>query len=470
MATRRSTRSETKGVNPSSLNDDGGEKNGRESTLDDASENKSGAVDAPGGGAAQGRASKRSSKKRSGSARASRPPSSSSGAKAKKASSSAAALEEPIDETNRLKRDTAFLCPMQFRNNLPPPRAHDWKLLRRKGSIDDDFAEHNVACLYDGLRRSANFLPEDLGITLDPLGTDAFRAEKVKPELHPDDQILLASDSKTDSQGGRKGRRADPDVNKAMWLMNTKYISEGGLSLKTGISEKSNLILRRQKELEKLEGKDAYVSEREKQIAAIKKSFESSESLTLETVKHPKNKNVKPVSVKPVFPDFKKWQQNFVRLTFDEEPTLDVEGMGDASETIKERVMRSAIVKPMMVEDEGGRPEKFMTLLLPKDVKSAAENFILADEGSENGTEYDWIREYKYAVKTEGINTVCFYVRKDRVTYADLNTKISCQKKSKSSKGREGQSWKPVSVDVRKRKRTVDEEEKRKNKLAAIDF
>ena len=74
-----------------------------------------------------------------------------------------------VDETNRLKRETAFLCPMQFRNNLPPPRALDWKLLRRKGSLVDDdmMAEHNVALLYDELRRSTRMFSEDLGINLD---------------------------------------------------------------------------------------------------------------------------------------------------------------------------------------------------------------------------------------------------------------------------------------------------------------
>ena len=105
-----------------------------------------------------------------------------------------------VDETNRLKRETAFLCPMQFRNNLPPPRALDWKLLRRKGSLVDDdmMAEHNVALLYDELRRSTRMFSEDLGINLDPIGSDAFRAARTKGEIHPDDLILLANDSAKD--------------------------------------------------------------------------------------------------------------------------------------------------------------------------------------------------------------------------------------------------------------------------------
>ena len=75
----------------------------------------------------------------------------------------------------------------------------------------------------------------------------------------------------------------------------------------------------------------------------------------------PRNKSLKPVSVTPVFPDFKVWPQNFVRLTFDEDPTLDVEGVSDAMEDVKEKAMQKAIVKPMMVEDEAGRPDKFIS-------------------------------------------------------------------------------------------------------------
>ena len=400
--------------------------------------------------------------------------------KKKKTSSGKGAQTQPehiVDETNRLKRETAFLCPMQFRNNLPPPRALDWKLLRRKGSLDDDMmAEHNVALLYDELRRSTRMFSEDLGINLDPIGSDAFRAAKTKGDIHPDDLILLANDSARDKESkSRSGRK--PDVNKAMWLMNTKYISEGGLSLKTGISEKSNLILKRQRELREQEEKldpglrdyNKSLTEREKQILAIKKSFEAAEKLTLETATHPRNKSLKPVSVTPVFPDFKVWPQNFVRLTFDEDPTLDVEGVSDAMEDVKEKAMQKAIVKPMMVEDEAGRPDKFIALMLPKDAANAENVKILDENENENGTEYDWVREYKYAVKTEDINTICFYFGKDRVTYADLNTKITCQKKAKSTKGREGQAWKPVSVHVKKRKRTEEEEEERSAKLAAIE-
>ena len=400
--------------------------------------------------------------------------------KKKKTSSGKGAQTQPeqiVDETNRLKRETAFLCPMQFRNNLPPPRALDWKLLRRKGSLDDDMmADHNVALLYDELRRSTRMFSEDLGINLDPIGSDAFRAAKTKGDIHPDDLILLANDSARDKESkSRSGRK--PDVNKAMWLMNTKYISEGGLSLKTGISEKSNLILKRQRELREQEEKldpglrdyNKSLTEREKQILAIKKSFEAAEKLTLETATHPRNKSLKPVSVTPVFPDFKVWPQNFVRLTFDEDPTLDVEGVSDAMEDVKEKAMQKAIVKPMMVEDEAGRPDKFIALMLPKDAANAENVKILDENENENGTEYDWVREYKYAVKTEDINTICFYFGKDRVTYADLNTKITCQKKAKSTKGREGQAWKPVSVHVKKRKRTEEEEEKRSAKLAAIE-
>ena len=68
---------------------------------------------------------------------------------------------------------------------------------------------------------------------------------------------------------------------------------------------KVDLILKRQIELREEEEKldpslrdyNKSLSEREKQILAIKKSFEAAEKLTLETATHPRNKSLKPISV-----------------------------------------------------------------------------------------------------------------------------------------------------------------------------
>ena len=52
---------------------------------------------------------------------------------------------------NRLKRDTAFLCHMQFKNDLPAVPI-DWKMLQTR--VDRRaLAEYSHLSLYDGLRK-----------------------------------------------------------------------------------------------------------------------------------------------------------------------------------------------------------------------------------------------------------------------------------------------------------------------------
>ena len=63
--------------------------------------------------------------------------------------SSASAAAAPVTAENRLKRDTAFLCHMQFKNDLPAVPI-DWKMLQTRW-IDQPAS--TALSLYDGLRK-----------------------------------------------------------------------------------------------------------------------------------------------------------------------------------------------------------------------------------------------------------------------------------------------------------------------------
>ena len=64
--------------------------------------------------------------------------------------SSASAAAAPVTEENRLKRDTAFLCHMQFKNDLPAVPI-DWKMLQTR--VDRRAPPCRDLSLYDGLRK-----------------------------------------------------------------------------------------------------------------------------------------------------------------------------------------------------------------------------------------------------------------------------------------------------------------------------
>ena len=73
---------------------------------------------------------------------------------------------------NLLKRRTTFLCPMEFKNDLPPVPV-DWKFLRVP--VDhESFTKYSHLALDDELRADVA-LSADLGITLDPLLMKQFQ-------------------------------------------------------------------------------------------------------------------------------------------------------------------------------------------------------------------------------------------------------------------------------------------------------
>ena len=79
---------------------------------------------------------------------------------------------------NRLKRHTAFLCPIESKNDLPPAPV-DWKFLRVPVATDS-FTEYSHLDLEEERRKDVA-LVSDLGITLDPMVAAAFRARARAP-------------------------------------------------------------------------------------------------------------------------------------------------------------------------------------------------------------------------------------------------------------------------------------------------
>ena len=68
--------------------------------------------------------------------------------------SSASAAAAPVTEENRLKRDTAFLCHMQFKNDLPAVPI-DWKMLQTR--VDRRAPPSTRTCLCTTVCASGGF-------------------------------------------------------------------------------------------------------------------------------------------------------------------------------------------------------------------------------------------------------------------------------------------------------------------------
>ena len=364
---------------------------------------------------------------------------------------------------NRLKRHTAFLCPIEFKNDLPPVPV-DWKFLRVPVATDS-FTEYSHLDLEEERRKDVA-LVSDLGITLDPMVAAAFRAPRERPPIHPADLALLEDGDGAKPRTGivdqRKKKVKRPDLSKALWLMNTQYISSASLPEHLGRSEQAYAKGKAKRGEDGALGADADDGRdpREAQIESIEASFAAAARAPV----HPTApKTTKPLEVIPVLPDFERWAGDHLHFVFDEDPCKDVAALAGADDRAKSAAMERAIAKPFTVTTSEG-PSKVLGLMLPAD---PSQTSAFAKEGEEE--EYMWVREYKYAVEPEpdpSLGTCVFFFDAAEKTarYVELNTKISLSKRSKY--GAAGETPAPVPSKITVRRRAPDDAENAARKRA----
>ena len=351
---------------------------------------------------------------------------------------------------NLLKRRTTFLCPMEFKNDLPPVPV-DWKFLRVP--VDhESFTKYSHLALDDELRADVA-LSADLGITLDPLLMKQFQVPAERPPLDPADLALLEDGETARPRTGivtdnskKKLKVKRPDLSKALWLMNTQYISSQALPEHLGRSEKAWAKERRGDDGDGA-GDASWRDPREVQVEAIEASFAAAQKTP---VHDKKPDEVRVVEVIPVLPDFERWSGSYLHFVYDEDPAKDVASIADLDDAGKAAVLERSLVKPYSLPSADGGKEKFVALMLPKDPSAAAR------EGY--AEPYEWIREYQYRLVEErdraaGLGNMCFFFDEKEGTarYVELNTKLALSKRSKHAKRETRDAeWRPSEVTVKR--------------------
>ena len=357
------------------------------------------------------------------------------------------------------------MCPIEFKNDLPPVPV-DWKFLRVPVSRES-FTKYSHLDLEEERRKDVA-LVSDLGITLDPMVAAAFRVPRERPLIDPADLALLEDGDGAKTRTGivdqKKKKVKRPDLSKALWLMNTQYISSASMPEHLGRSEQAYA---KGKSRGAGAGADADDGRdpREVQIESIERSFAAAAKPPV----HPKApKTVKPLEVIPVTPDFERWAGDHLHFVFDEDPCKDVATLEGADDRAKSAAMERAIAKPFTVTTSEG-PSKVLGLMLPADPSLSS---AFAKEGEEE--EYAWVREYKYAVEPEpdpSLGTCVFFFDNAAKTarYVELNTKISLSKRSKY--GAAGEIPAPVPSEITVRRRAPDnaENDARKRARATLE-
>ncbi|XP_057527318.1 protein PAF1 homolog [Amaranthus tricolor] len=348
-------------------------------------------------------------------------------------------------DENPMKRQTAFMCRMKFRNELPDPSSQP-KLMNLNRD-KDRFTRYTITSL-EKMHKPKLYVEPDLGIPLDLLDLSVYNPPVERFPLAPEDEELLRDDEAATplKRDGikRKERPSDQGVS---WLVKTQYISP-----LSNDGTKQSLTEKQAKELRELkEGHNVLhnLNNRDRQIKEIQASFEACKSQPV----HATKKHLKPVEVLPLLPYFDRYDDQYVVANFDGEPTVDAEMFGKMPKSIREDLEGKAVMKSFTATgSDPDKPERFLGYMVPSTEELSKDIY---DE--EEDVSFSWVREYNWDVKGEDPDELSTYLvtfDDDAARYLPLPTKLALRKR-RAKEGRtqeDGEQFvQPGKLTVRRR-------------------
>ncbi|KAM3211120.1 hypothetical protein ACQJBY_064751 [Aegilops geniculata] len=330
---------------------------------------------------------------------------------------------------NRLKKPTTFLCKHKFRNELPDPSAQlKWLPLNKD---KDRYTKYRISSLEKNYLPKM-IVPEDLGIPLDLLDMTVYNPPAAQLPLAPEDEELLRDDEVLTPVKPEGIRKKERPTDKGMsWLVKTQYISP----LSTDAAKMSITEKQAKERRESREGRDNVLenlNDRQKRIKAIAESFKAAKSRPV----HQTKRGMEPEFVLPLVPDFDRYNDPFVMVNFDGDPTADSEQYNKLERTVRDECESQALMKSFQVSgSDPAKQEKFLAYMAP------APHELVKDLDDENEDfQYSWIREYHWEVRGDDKQDPTTYLVSfddDDAKYLPLPTKLVLQKK-KAKEGRSG--------------------------------
>ncbi|CAD6266137.1 unnamed protein product [Miscanthus lutarioriparius] len=330
---------------------------------------------------------------------------------------------------NRLKKPTTFLCKHKFRNELPDPSAQlKWLPLNKD---KDRYTKYRITSLEKNYIPKM-IVPEDLGIPLDLLDMSVYNPPDVQPRMAPEDEELLRDDevlTPIKQEGIRKRER--PTDKGVSWLVKTQYISP----LSTDAAKMSLTEKQAKERRESREGRNAFLdnlNDREKQIKAIEESFRAAKSRPV----HQTKRGMQAEWVMPLLPDFDRYEEPFIMVNFDGDPTADSEQYNKLERSVRDECESRAVMKSFSVSgSDPTKQEKFLAYMAP------APHELTRDLDDDYDIQYSWLREYHWEVRGDDKDDPTTYLvtfdKEEGAKYLPLPTKLVLQKK-KAKEGRSG--------------------------------
>ncbi|KAG6531668.1 hypothetical protein ZIOFF_005484 [Zingiber officinale] len=357
---------------------------------------------------------------------------------------------------NRLKKPTTFICKMKFRNELPDPTTQP-KLLAMNKDKDryepllllhgfvlfffSDFNGNEMCCCVfrfsrykitsiEKMLKPKLYVEQDLGIPLDLLDMSIYNPHAVRlPLAHEDEELLREEEVVTPIKQEGIRRKERPTDKGVSWLVKTQYISPISTeAAKMSLSEKQAKEMR-----ESREGRNLFLenlNNREKQIQAIEESFRAAKLPPV----HQSKPGLEPVEILPLLPFFDKYEDQFVMVNFDGDPTADSEQYNKLDRSILDELESQAIMKSFIVNgSDPNNPDKFLAYMAP------APDELYKDKKTENeDTTYTWLREYHWdlgqtMIISEQILRIVVMIEM-LLVMKPLPTKLVLQKKAKEGR------------------------------------
>lgn len=347
---------------------------------------------------------------------------------------------------NRLKKPTTFLCKLKFRNELPDATTQPKLFSLRR---DKDRVPKYAINSLEKLHKPQLYVEPDLGIPLDLLDLSVYNPPKgeILPLDLEDEELLRDDDPVTPVKRDGIKRKERPTDKGVSWLVKTQYISP--LSME---ATRQSLTEKQAKELrEKRGGRNILenLNSRERKIQAIEASFEACKSRPV----HATNKNLQPVEILPLLPDFDRYNDQFVVATFDSAPTADSEIYNKMDKSVRDAHESQAIMKSFVASSsDSAKADKFLAYMVPSADELSKDMY---DENEDRS--FTWVREYHWDVRGEDADDPTNYLvsfGESDARYVPLPTKLILRKK-RAKEGKQSDEIEhfpvPSSVTVRRR-------------------
>ncbi|KAJ3296020.1 hypothetical protein HK104_002051 [Borealophlyctis nickersoniae] len=286
-------------------------------------------------------------------------------------------------------------------------------------------------------------------------------------DLDEEDEFLLKAPEARKPTTNQPPARIRPKVS---WLRNTEYIASDDRGYGSPVSEANNAAFVRFLRARKVEKPPIDMSP-EGQIRAIEATFEAAGSINLQTLKHPKKPDVTPVELWPIFPNFLLWNNHYMLVTYDGDPTeLSLEKAKEVDPG-KNAQLEEAILKPMTGDDGVENICYFTptteTLSKITEKRKRVEEFGDDEDDDDDETyEYSYVRDFIYDPKPK--NDQMLYLELGRnggALYGRFHNQLKMRRKRAPRRSEKIAQQNPATLLLKKRPETQEERAMKRQKF-----